>query len=75
MITIHIEQYYITLQQLLKSEGIIGSGGYAKTFLAEQEIFVNDIRETRRGRKLYPGDTIMWNTSTWQIAPTARGDE
>jgi len=72
---IQIEQAFITLQQLLKSEGIIGSGGYAKTFLAEQQVVVNEIRETRRGRKLYPGDTVTWSTFTWQIAATPRGDE
>lgn len=49
---------YITLQQLLKIEDVISSGGEAKYFLAENEVFVNDELENRRGRKLYPGDVI-----------------
>ena len=49
---------YITLQQLLKIEDIIPSGGAAKFYLAENEVFVNGELEARRGRKLYPGDVI-----------------
>ena len=49
---------YITLQQLLKIEDIISSGGEAKYFLAENEVYVNGELEIRRGRKLYPNDVI-----------------
>lgn len=49
---------YITLQQLLKIEDIISSGGEAKYFLAENEVFVNGEKENRRGKKLYPGDIV-----------------
>ena len=43
---------------LLKIEDIIPSGGAAKFYLAENEVFVNGELEARRGRKLYPGDVI-----------------
>lgn len=46
------------LQQVLKSETIINSGGEAKWFLRENEVLVNGELEDRRGRKLYPGDVI-----------------
>lgn len=49
---------YITLQQLLKIEDIISSGGQAKFYLAENDVFVNGEKDDRRGRKLYPGDVI-----------------
>ncbi|MBQ6783504.1 MAG: S4 domain-containing protein YaaA [Acholeplasmatales bacterium] len=49
---------YITLQQLLKIEDIISSGGEAKFYLAENPILVNGELENRRGRKLYPKDVI-----------------
>ena len=37
---------------------IIDSGAMAKTFLSENEVFVNGEKEERRGRKLYPGYEI-----------------
>ena len=49
---------YITLQQLLKIEDIISSGGEAKFYLAENPVLVNGESENRRGRKLYPSDVI-----------------
>ena len=55
-ILIHTE--YITLGQFLKYINEIGSGAQAKSFLSEVFIEVNGERETRRGRKLYPGDVI-----------------
>ena len=58
MDTIKITTEYITLQQLLKIKDIISSGGEAKFFLANNEVFVNDEPENRRGRKLYPNDVI-----------------
>lgn len=52
---IKISTEYITLGQFLKYAGIIDSGAYAKMYLHENEIYVNDELESRRGRKLYPG--------------------
>lgn len=52
---IKISTEYITLGQFLKYAGIIDSGAYAKMFLQENDIYVNDELESRRGRKLYPG--------------------
>lgn len=50
----------ITLQQLLKACDVISSGGQVKEFLYEEEVMVNDQRETRRGRKLYKGDVVSF---------------
>lgn len=49
---------YITLGQFLKLAEIIDSGGMAKWFLSEHEIFVNGEEDNRRGRKLRSGDQI-----------------
>jgi S4 domain protein YaaA len=49
---------YITLGQLLKFAGIIGTGGEAKHYLAETAVRVNGEPEQRRGRKLRSGDLI-----------------
>ncbi|MFD2707221.1 S4 domain-containing protein YaaA [Salibacterium lacus] len=56
--TVTIETEYITLGQLLQEAGVIDSGGMAKLFLADFEVFVNDEPEQRRGRKLYHEDEI-----------------
>ncbi|MCR5350574.1 MAG: S4 domain-containing protein YaaA [Acholeplasmatales bacterium] len=58
---------YITLQQLLKIENVISSGGEAKYYLMDNEVFVNDELEQRRGRKLYPGDLIKVGKDTFEI--------
>lgn len=58
MKTIKITTEYITLQQLLKMEDFISSGGQAKYYLLENEVYVNNELDQRRGRKLYPSDKI-----------------
>ena len=55
---IGIETEFITLGQLLKMTDTISSGGMAKWFLSEHEVFVNGELEARRGRKLRPEDTV-----------------
>ena len=55
---IGIETEFITLGQLLKMTDTISSGGMAKWFLSEHEVFVNGEPEDRRGRKLRPNDTV-----------------
>jgi S4 domain protein YaaA len=54
-----ISSDFITLGQFLKATDYIGSGGEAKFFLLQQEVFVNHERRTERGKKLYHGDQVM----------------
>ena len=56
---IKIKTEYITLQQLLKMENFISSGGEAKYYLMDNYALVNGEEENRRGRKLYPNDHII----------------
>lgn len=58
MTIVPIHGDYVTLGQFLKITDLISSGGQAKSFLAEADILVNGQPDTRRGRKLYPGDTV-----------------
>lgn len=58
MTSVSIKDEYITLGQFLKLADVISSGGHAKFFVKEEAIFVNGEAEDRRGRKLYPEDTI-----------------
>jgi ribosome-associated protein len=48
----------IRLGQLLKLAGVVGGGGDAKAFLAEETVLVNGEPDNRRGRQLHPGDVI-----------------
>lgn len=48
----------IRLGQLLKLVGVIDSGSEVKAFLASEPVWVNDELDTRRGRKLIPGDVV-----------------
>ena len=56
---VFITSEYITLGQFLKFENIIESGGTVKFFLEEIPVYINNERDNRRGRKLYPGDVIV----------------
>ena len=67
MKSLKITTPYITLQQLLKIENIISSGGEAKYFLSSNTVFVNNEEENRRGRKLYPKDVIKVNKQEFII--------
>ncbi len=68
MKTVKIKTEYIELQQLLKMEDYISSGGQAKYFLQENEVYVNGELETRRGRKLRASDVIKIEKEEYQIA-------
>ncbi|MDO6656532.1 S4 domain-containing protein YaaA [Anaerobacillus sp. 1_MG-2023] len=50
---------HITLGQLLQEAGVINTGGMAKWFLSEYEVYVNGELDDRRGRKLYNQDKVM----------------
>ena len=64
MKTIRIHSEFITLGQLLKYADVLQSGGEVKIFLSENQVWVNQILENRRGRKLFPGDKIDINRQT-----------
>lgn len=66
-ITLREGEEHITLQILLKISGIISTGGTAKLFLAENAVYVNNEKENRRGRKLYPGDNIQVQNTSFVI--------
>ena len=65
--TLKITTEYITLQQFLKIENFISSGGEAKYYLQENDVYVNNELETRRGRKLYPNYIIVVDNQEFKI--------
>jgi len=58
---------YITLGQFLKASDHIGSGGEAKFFLYDNDVFVNREKRTERGKKLYHGDQVSVENDTYLI--------
>jgi ribosome-associated protein len=59
----------IRLGQLLQLAGIVGGGGDAKMFLAEQTVLVNGQPDNRRGRQLHPGDVVRVPGEELRITP------
>lgn len=53
-----IETEFIKLDQFLKYESLVGSGGEAKNVIQDGLVKVNGSIETARGKKLYKGDVI-----------------
>jgi len=66
-----INSEYIKLDSFLKLINAVGSGGEAKILSAEGLVLVNGESETRRGRKLRPGDSVEIEGSCYHV----EGDE
>ncbi|MBE2240611.1 MAG: RNA-binding S4 domain-containing protein [Caldilineaceae bacterium] len=49
----------IKLEQFLKLAQLVATGGQAKGLIQSGQVRVNGLVETRRGRKLRPGDRVV----------------
>lgn len=58
---------YITLGQLLKAENLVEDGAMAKEVIREGMAKVNGEVDTRRGKKLYPGDVVEFEGNEIRI--------
>ena len=58
---------YITLDQLLKAENLVEDGAMAKEVIREGLAKVNGEVDTRRGKKLYPGDVVEFEGNEIKI--------
>lgn len=61
---IKIETEFIKLDALLKYTVLVGSGGEAKTVIADGMVSVNGAVCTMRGKKIRPGDTVEFAGNT-----------
>ena len=61
------EQHKIRLDQFLKLQGVTLTGGQAKQMIQSGDVMVNGEVETRRGRKLRPGDTVTVEGETFPV--------
>ena len=58
---------FIRLGQLIKFVGLVERGSDAKEYLADHPIQVNGHAENRRGAKLRPGDSVVFDNLTVKI--------
>lgn len=58
----------ITLGQALKAANVVGTGGEAKVLIQYGDVLVNGEVETRRGRKLEPGDVVEVGEERFEVA-------
>jgi ribosome-associated protein len=65
--TVVIKPPYIKLGQLLKLLDFVAAGGEEKRFLSDHQVLVNNLPETRRGRKLYNGDQVAIDQQVYQV--------
>ena len=67
MENIFIKDEFIKLGQLLKLSNLVESGAMAKTVIEEGLVKYNGQVETRRGKKVYPGDTVEFNGESVKV--------
>ena len=60
MEVIRLRDEYIKLGQALKAAGLVETGVEAKEVITEGLVTVNGETDTRRGRKLYAGDMVLF---------------
>ena len=60
-VRITLKDEYIKLGQALKAAGAVSSGVEAKDVISEGKVRVNGEVELRRGKKLYAGDTAIYD--------------
>lgn len=58
---IKLREEFIKLGQALKAAGLVESGVEAKEVTQEGLVMVNGEVDTRRGRKLYAGDQVVFD--------------
>jgi len=66
-IPVAIQTEFIKLEALLKYANATESGGMAKAVIQDGEVSVNGEICTMRGKKLYPGDQVSYEGSTYLI--------
>ena len=64
---------YVELTALLKLRSVVQSGGHAKILIEEGLVRVNGEVESRRRRKLRPGDSVEAEGTTISVAAAAEG--
>ncbi|MBO4390135.1 MAG: RNA-binding S4 domain-containing protein [Lachnospiraceae bacterium] len=64
---IHLRDEFIKLGQALKAAHLVENGVEAKEVIQAGKVLVNGEADTRRGRKLYDGDTVVYKGNEIRI--------
>ena len=64
---IKVRDEFIKLGQALKASNLVSSGVEAKSVIQDGQVEVNGEVDTRRGRKLVPGDMITFDGKSVKI--------
>lgn len=64
---IKLREEYIKLGQAVKAAGFVGSGVDAKMVIMDGLVKVNGTPEYQRGKKLYDGDIVDYNSQQLKI--------
>lgn len=67
IIKLRPQDEFIKLGQALKAAGLVESGVEAKDVIQNGLVLVNGEIDTRRGRKLYPGDIVSFDGNEIKI--------
>lgn len=62
----------LCLDQFLKLRGAVGTGGEAKLMIQSGEVLLNGQVETRRRKKLKPGDIVKIDGMTLRVEKQSR---
>jgi len=62
-----LKQEFVELYKILKFEGLADSGGMAKQFIADGQVTVNGKVETRKRKKIGPGDRIEFSGQSIEV--------
>ena len=71
---IKIKTPFIQLQQLLKFADVVEEGADAKILIQEGYVAFNGETETRRGKKIYPGDEVVISYDGQKISLKVDGE-
>ena len=66
---------YIELNQLLKASGLCDTGGMAKMVIADGQVRVDGVVESRIRRKIRNGQTVTFNQRGVCVAARSEGSE
>jgi ribosome-associated protein len=64
----------VRLDDFLKREGLVGTGGEAKVLIQAGEVIVNGEVETRRRKQLHDGDVVTFNGDDFPVDVASLGD-
>ena len=67
IIKLRQQDEFIKLGQALKAAGVVESGVEAKEVIQDGLVTVNKEVDVRRGRKLYDGDVVVFNSMEIKI--------